>query len=308
MLATNSSILTGSEDFKTAYSLIPNEDKTKIRYLRTEDNQPTNIYQISTNSGESWGSPRTAKLNKDGSIIPIDINSKHKLESAQMFYDLYTKPTYAGGNETQSWLVGNIDNCNILGDDYDVQGLIISNIYDLTPKFYISFERLVCSNQFATLGKNNASMYINNMGFFLNKENYNDENKHELERIVASEVEKRIGEANRIYDKLATTKLTDKQIETMFKRLTIDTVAKTNAERYDQEVRRFERYLSVYNKDDNQNYKNSLFGFVNACTNVNTRERKNPLDLMKPVLPANVINDPCNFEYLCRAALAQNIA
>lgn len=73
-------------------------------------------------------------------------------------------------------------------------------------------------------------------------------------------------------------------------------------------IRRFERYLSVYNKDDNQNYKNSLFGFVNTCTNINTRERKNPLDLMKPVLPANVINDPCNFEYLCRAALVQNIA
>lgn len=94
----------------------------------------------------------------------------------------------------------------------------------------------------------------------------------------------------------------------MFEMLTVDKVAKNNEKLYHEAELQLASYMRVYNVEDNQNFKGSLFGFVNACTNINTRQRKNPLDVIKPVLPADVIDAPCNFDYLCRAAVLQNVA
>lgn len=305
MLNTSSVILNGTETFDEAYSLMPTSNKTKIRYLKTEDGQDTGCYQISTDNGNKWQSPRMCKSTKDG-LIPINIDSKSKLQNASVFYDTFTKPTHVGTNETQSWLVGDIDGCKLLNDEYNIQGMLISTIFDPTPKFYISFERIVCENQFGNLGKNSSSMYID-MGAFLAQAQYTQEAKDRLSSIITAEIEHRIENANKVYNKLAMTKLSDEQVKTMFRKLTVDTVAKSNEEKYHEQEKRYSNYLKVYDNNDNQNFKGNLFGFVNACTNINTRERSNPLDVIKPVLPAQVIESPCNFEYLCRAAMLNNV-
>lgn len=306
MLATQSAELKGTETFNEAFALIPEKsDKVKSRYLYTKDGLQTNVAQISTDGGNNW-TTKTCKYDKDKQIIPLNLNSKDKLKDTQIIYDVFTKPQYAGGDATQSWLTGQIDKCNILGDDYSVSGFIISTIFDPQPKFYISFERLVCENQFSTLGKNNASMYID-MNKFLKAEAYNDENRRKLAELIQFESEKRIADADRIYNRLATTHLTNDKIYNMFQMLTVDKVAKANEEKYHQAELEYESYKKVYNLDDNQNFKGSLFGFVNACTNIQTRKRTNPLEVIKPVLPADVVNSPCNFEYLCRAAMLQNV-
>lgn len=309
MLNTSSVNLQGTESFEEAYALIPQSDKARVRNLYAKEGrhyEATGVCQISIDEGKTW-STRNYKRDKNGQIIPIDLDSKHKLANTSLFYDVFTKPTYAGSNASQSWLVGDIDGCNIMGDDYNIQGLIISTIFDPIPKYYISFKRIVCDNQFGNLGRNSSSMYID-MNYFLNVANHTQESRERLTNIIQAEVEKRIGEADRVYNKLATTHLTDDQIDHMFRMLTVDKVAKNNEEKYKEQERLYSRYLTVYDSDDNQNYKQSLFGFVNACTNVRTRVQTNPLDVIKPVLPANVIDSPCNFDYLCRAAMLQSIA
>lgn len=63
------------------------------------------------------------------------------------------------------------------------------------------------------------------------------------------------------------------------------------------------KYLIAYNSDDNQNYKETFLGFVNTCTNYNSRYKANPLDVVKPVISPAIIKQPCNFDYLCRDVL-----
>lgn len=304
MLATQSTELKGNETFTEAYMLIPEKTQAKIRKLFSKSEDSDNYddcqyYQLSLDNGQTWESPRK------NTTLPKNLDSKSKLANTEILYDIFTKPTLVGSDTKNSWLVGDIDNCNILGDNYNVQGLIISSIFDPLPKYFISFERVVCQNQFSTLGKNNCSMYID-MNKFLNYQTA--ENKEKLTTMIQLEAEHRIEDANRIYDKLATTHLTENQIRRMFEMLTIDKVAKTNKEKYQAAEIEYSNYMNVYNLNDNQNYKNSLFGFVNACTNIRTRQKTNPLDVIKPVLPADVIDSPCNFDYLCRAAILNNAA
>ena len=309
MLATNSIELKKEATFDEAFSLIPENNDARIRplYTRTEDNNfiESNAYQLSIDGGSTWSSTRTHKTNKSGQVVPIELNSKSKLKNANLFYNVFTTPDIVGSDATNSWIIGNIDNCKILGDEYNIQGLIISSIFDPQPKYFISFERIVCQNQFSRLGKNSASMYIN-MSYFLNKENHNDENKKKLISMIQEEAENRIKEANSVYEKLVSIKLPDEQISKMFQMLTVDKIAKSNEKKYHEAEELYNRYKNIYNLDDNQNFKGSLFGFVNACTNINTRIRKNPLDVIKPVLPASIIDSPCNFDYLCRAAVLHN--
>lgn len=304
MLATKSIQLVGNESFEQAFSLMP-EKEVDIRYLKTSDGDDTGVYQIYNADRDVWSSPRVAKTTKDGHIIKIDTNSKHKLENAKIFYDIFEKPTYVGTDTDaagvcSSWLIGDIDNCNIFGDDYTVQGIILSNIFDPQPKFYISFNRLVCENQFGTLGKNNSSMYIN-MGAFLNQP-YTVEAKEKLESLIVAEVEKREAEQAEIYNRLFNIKLTEPKVHAMFEKLTVDKVAKNSPLRKEAE-KHLAEYVSAYNVDDNQNYKGTLFGFVNAHTRLSTRQKSNPLDVVKPVITSNILNSPCDFNFLCREAV-----
>lgn len=310
MLNTASAILQGTEDFKTAYDLIPDEGIPKVRYLyaKAEDNtpEPVGYYQLYSEDKDKWSSPTKCTYDKNGQLVPLNLDVKSKLKNTEIFYGTFTKPTHAGRNAEQAWLIGDIDACRILDDDYNIQGMLISTIKDALPKFYISFKRLVCENQFSSLGRNNAAMYVD-MNKYL-KQDYSLEAKEKLASVIQEEVERRIKDAERIYNNLATTHLTDEQVKHMFEMLTINKVAKANQELYHQAELKLDRYMKVYNLDDNQNFKNSLFGFVNACTNVRTREQSNPLDVIKPVLPADVVNSPCNFDYLCRAAMLNKVA
>lgn len=298
MLDNTSTLLTGTETFDEAFKLIP-ENKPKVRYLRTEDNEPTSVYQVYNQDKQNWGSPRTLKYDKDHNPIMVT-DSKQKLRNAGAFYDVFTKPTHAGGFNDKSWLIGDIDHCEIQGEDYNVQGLIVSSIFDPKPKYYISFERLVCENQMSSLGTSNSSMYID-MNEFL-KQSVTADAKEKLRGIIMAEIEKRLAMQEAVYSKLKGIHLTDERIEEMFKKLTVDTVAK-ESQKYEEQVQKYEYYMKAYNRDDNQNYKNTFMGFVNTCTNVNTRTKTNPLDIVKPVVSPDILIKPCNLEYLYRDVL-----
>lgn len=301
MLST--SRLKGNETFEEAYTSIPERDDIQYRYLYTQDGEQVDQFQYSVNNGESW-KIKQLKTNKSGQFILPELYSKKKLEKTSSIYEMFTKPTHAGSDAINSWLIGDIDGCNIMNDEYNIQGLIISSIFDPMPKFYISFDRVACTNQFGSLGRNNASMYLD-MNYFMN--NRTQEDKDKLNTLITAEVNKRIEESQKVYKKLASVHLDDTKINKMFEMLTIDKVAKTNKDKYHQAELELANYRHAYDVDDNQNYQNTLFGFVNACTRHRTRTKDNPLDIIKPVLPASVIDDPCNFDYLCRAAVLQNV-
>ena len=69
MLATNSAKLVIGDDFNKAYDLIPDNNKTKVRYLKTDDGKDAGVYQISLNDGEKWGSPRCLKYKDRKSVV-----------------------------------------------------------------------------------------------------------------------------------------------------------------------------------------------------------------------------------------------
>lgn len=303
MLATKSIHLTGTESFEEAFNLMPDKN-VNVRYLTTPEGEETGVYQLYNEGNHKWTSPRQAKMTKEGAIVKIDTNSKAKLKNAKIFYDIFERPTYVGTDTSagvcSSWLIGDIDHCNILGDDYTVQGIILSSIFDPRPRYYISFQRLICENQFGTLGKNNSSMYID-MNAFLNQP-YSLEAKEKLQALISAEVAKRRAEQAEVYEKLCSVKITEPKIHSMFEKLTIDKVAKNSPLRQNEE-KRLAKYVSAYNVDDNQNYRGTLFGFVNAYTRMSTREKTNPLDVVKPVITSNILNAPCDFDFLCREAV-----
>lgn len=297
MLATSSVNLKGTESFEEAFSLI-NNVKVNVREL-SYNGEDAGVYQIYDNNKNSWGSPRTKKKNKDGSFESLNFNSKEKLRNTEIFYDVFSKPTYAGSNDKNSWLIGDINNCEIAGENYNIQGLIISSIFDPIPKYYISFERLACENQFGSLGTSNSSMYIN-MNSFLGVNT--SEAKEKLVKLINSEVEERIAMQEAVINKLKGIHLDYDKIESMFKKLTVDTVAK-NSINYENEEAKLVKYIQTYNSNDNQNYRETFMGFVNTCTNVNTRTKTSPIDVVKPVISPAILAKPCNFEYLCRDVL-----
>lgn len=303
MLATKSIQLTGTESFEEAYGLMP-EKEVDIRYLQTPSGEDTGVYQLFNNVTNKWSSPRMAKVAKDGTITKVDTNSKAKLRNAKIFYDIFEKPTYVGtdtnANICSSWLIGDIDHCNIFGDDYTVQGIILSNIFDPRPKFYISFQRLICENQFGTLGKNNSSMYID-MNAFLGQP-YTLEAKEKLQELIMTEVEMRSMEQAKVYERLYGVKIAEPKMHSMFEKLTVDKVAKNSPLRQGAEEQ-LARYVSAYDVEDNQNYKGTLFGFVNAYTRISTREKSNPLDVVKPIITSKILDAPCDFDFLCREAV-----
>lgn len=299
MLATTSTVLNGTETFEEAFSLIPEKQK-QIRYLKTENNESTGVFQLYNEEQGKWSSPRMMKQNIDGTYSSINLNTKKKLEGTSIFYDVFDRPTHAGGNEDMSWLIGDIDHCSILNEDYNVQGLIISNIFDPTPKYYLSFERLVCENQMGSLGTSNSSMYIDMNKFIYAKDKV--EAKDKLISQIYAEIEKRTAVQKAVYDKLLSIKLTDERVSDMFKKLTVDKVAKDSPQ-YQEQEKRLYNYEKTYDCNDNQNYKGTFMGFVNTCTNINTREKTNPLDVVKPIIPPQLLVNPCNLEYLYRDVL-----
>lgn len=301
MLETTSTLLKGTESFEEAFSYVPkNEPQTRTLY--TKDGRATNVIQLYDEDKKGWSSPRTLKTDSKGEIIGNISSSKEKLAKADLFYDIFTKPTHAGGDKTNSWLIGDIENCNICDEDYNIQGLIISSIFDPKPKYYISFERLVCENQMSSLGTNNSSMYID-MNKFLFANNKTTA-KEELQNIITNEIEQRKATQEKIYNYLKSIHLSDERINLMFEKLTVDKVAKSSLS-YESEVQNLERYRKAYNSDDNQNYKGTFMGFLNTCTNYNTRVKTNALDVVKPVISASILLTPCNLEYLCRDVLVR---
>lgn len=299
MLATSSTVLTGKETFEEAFSLIKNKER-QIRYLKTDNGEATGIFQLYDEKTQTWSSPRMCKTTKDGNFIPVNTNTKDKLKNTKLFFDLYTKPVYAGNDENNSWLIGDIEKCSFNNEDYTIQGLVISSIFDPLPKFYISFQRLVCENQFGSLGTNNSSMYIDMNKFLYTKDIV--QAKEKLTELVNNEIENRIALTEKVFQKLISIKLSYNKIEEMFKKLTVDTVAK-NSLNYEREEENLARYIAAYNCNDNQNYKETFLGFVNTCTNYNSRTKSSPLDVIRPVISPSIINKPCNFEYLCRDVL-----
>ena len=91
----------------------------------------------------------------------------------------------------------------------------------------------------------------------------------------------------------------------MFRQLTVDKVKNKESEKYKSAEFNLERYRKAYNRDDNQNYRGTFLGFVNSHTNVTTRTRKNPWDVIQPPVSKSVLENPCTFDYLCRDTLVR---
>lgn len=96
MLKTNSIELKGTETFTEAYALIPQLDKALVRYLCAKQGQdtyvPTNVAQVSIDDGKHW-TTKTCKYNKDGQLIPIDLNRKRSL-SIQVLFMIFIVSLY----------------------------------------------------------------------------------------------------------------------------------------------------------------------------------------------------------------------
>lgn len=299
MLENTSVLLKGTESFQEAFDLLKSNEPN-IRYLKTPEGKATGVYQVQYANSDTWGGPRMLKRDKEGNFINLVADSKKKLANTELLYSTFNKPTHAGQDNNNSWLIGNIENLQIANEDYNVQGLIISSIFDPTPKFYLSFQRLVCENQFGSLGTSNSSFYID-MNKLLHQP-VTMEAKEQLQTAIAEEIQNRYLMQLEAVEKLKRIKLSEDKIDDMFQKLTIDKIAK-NSPKYEDQVKRLDFYRSKYDCDDNQNYKGTFMGFVNTCTNVNSRQEDNPIKLVKPLISPNILKQPCNLEYLFRDVL-----
>ena len=300
MLATSSVKLNGTETFQEAFDKI-HFVEPKVRTLYSEDGSDSKVRQILVNGSKRWSRPKLVKTDATGKIKNWNLDAKSKLNNSELFYSAFTTPVYAGADGTQSWLIGDIDSVDLLGEKYNVQGLIISNIFNPNPQYFISFERLVCENQFGSLGTTNSSIRIN-MSELLKQAGLTPEEA--MKRYLALAVEERQMYMQKYLDKLLNIKMSDSKVDEMFRALTVDKARKQEGKRFEQYETNLENYRKAYNCDDNQNYKGTFLGFINSCTNFNSRNRANPISVVKPPLSPKVLASPVNFEYLCRDVLA----
>lgn len=299
MLATSSKQLTKDTTFKEAFDAI--DFKTpKIRQLYTEDGKPAGYGQVLI--GNKWGNAKVLPKDKAGNYKLWTLDAKDKLRSSELFYDTFDQPEWAGCDNERAWLGGTFENVDILGESYNVQGYAISSIWNPIPQYFVSFERLVCENQFGSLGTTNSSITIN-LSALANR--YHLAPNEALRKYINESIEMRIAMQEKYLGKLRGIKVEESKIDDMFRQLTVDKVKNKESEKYKSAEFNLERYRKAYNRDDNQNYRGTFLGFVNSHTNVTTRTRKNPWDVIQPPVSKSVLENPCTFDYLCRDTLVR---
>lgn len=171
----------------------------------------------------------------------------------------------AGSNGGMVWMIGKLPEVEVLGDVITPH-LIFQNSHDgsCSIKTTICMLRMICQNQFiATFKDSPATITIRHQG--------------EMEKKLISARETMQGIYNYVknYDKVANDLVTKKVTPKKFNEI-LEGYFKVPEEASERSTRiildKRERFLEAYNADDNQNFKGTKWGIINAFSDFSTHE------------------------------------
>ena len=171
----------------------------------------------------------------------------------------------AGSNGGMVWMIGKLPEVEVLGDVITPH-LIFQNSHDgsCSIKTTICMLRMICQNQFiATFKDSPATITIRHQG--------------EMEKKLISARETMQGIYNYVknYDKVANDLVTQKVTPKKFNEI-LEGYFKVPEEASERSTRiildKRERFLEAYNADDNQNFKGTKWGIINAFSDFSTHE------------------------------------
>lgn len=173
-----------------------------------------------------------------------------------------TKAGSAGGTV---WMIGKLPEVNVLGDNITPH-LIFQNSHDgsCSIKTTICMLRIVCQNQFVASFKDSpATISIRHQGDL--------DEKLLVARETMQGVYDYVKNYGEVAGQLATKRVTPKQFNDLvegFFKIDEDTTERTKNFILD----RREKFFEAYNADDNQNFKGSKWGMINAYSDLITHE------------------------------------
>lgn len=171
----------------------------------------------------------------------------------------------AGSAGGLTWMIGRLPEVTVLGDTISPH-LIFQNSHDgsCSIKTTICMLRMICQNQFiATFKDSPATITIRHQG--------------EMEKKLISARETMQGIYNYVknYDKVANDLVTKKVTPKKFNEI-LEGYFKVPEEASERSTRiildKRERFLEAYNADDNQNFKGTKWGIINAFSDFSTHE------------------------------------
>lgn len=173
--------------------------------------------------------------------------------------------TKAGGVGGMVWMIGKLPEVNVLGDNITPH-LIFQNSHDgsCSIKTTICMLRIVCQNQFvAAFNESPATISIRHQGDLDEK------------LLVARETMQGVYNYVKTYDQVANTLATQKVTPKRFNDLVegffaIPEEASDRTKNFILDRR--EKFFEAYNADDNQNFKGTKWGLVNAYSDLITHE------------------------------------
>lgn len=171
----------------------------------------------------------------------------------------------AGASGGMVWIIGKLDEVNVLGDKI-APHLIFQNSHDGSSSIRttICMLRIVCQNQFvSTFRESPATINIRHAGDV------------EEKLLVARETMQGVYDYVKSYDSLANNLVKEKVTSQRFDKL-VEEYFKIDVESTDR-VKNFvldrrEKFYEAYNADDNQNFKGTKWGVINAFSDLITHE------------------------------------
>lgn len=171
----------------------------------------------------------------------------------------------AGSAGGLTWMIGRLPEVTVLGDTISPH-LIFQNSHDgsCSIKTTICMLRIVCQNQFVSSFKDSpATISIRHQGNLDEK------------LLVARETMQGVYDYVKNYDEIANTLATKKVTPKEFNEI-IEGFFKIPEEASDRTknfiLERRERFHEAYNADDNQNFKGTKWGMINAYSDLITHE------------------------------------
>lgn len=173
--------------------------------------------------------------------------------------------TKAGGQGGFVWMIGKLPEITVLGDTITPH-LIFQNSHDGSSsiKTTICMLRIVCQNQFVySFRESPATINIRHQGDL------------EEKLIVARETMKGVYDYVKTYDSMATLMATSKVTPKKFNDIVegFFNIPEESTERTKNYIlERRDRFYEAYEADDNQNFKGTQWGLVNAYSDLVTHE------------------------------------
>jgi phage/plasmid-like protein (TIGR03299 family) len=210
---------------------------------------------------------RFATVNSDGKIYDV-VSDKFEVIQNRDAFDFVNYMgddiTFEKAGETASgmvYIIAKLPEVNILGDAFTPHVIFrngFSGKYKITAA--ICPLRIVCQNQF-----NVAFKEANNTVTIRHVANANA--KLEEAREVLKKSADFMGTLNACAETLASTKLSPWMVDQVLNRLfPIEDLENMNAFKRNRLVTAREAFTAAYNHDDNQNFKGTAWGVVNAYT------------------------------------------